>query len=1047
MQRGRDSGADSLAQALKHNRTLAKLSLGGNSFHSRGAWALEDALRTNRTLTHLDLEGLEGADVAWRAILKLLDANREHCAALFLAVTMGGCAQVRNLLQQGACPLSGRDTILHVAVARGDPRVIEEVIVGSAPVLPYIESVTSGKSGRDALISFEAENTALHFGPASRVCMTLHCTVHAVREAIAAARPPPEYKSRIGRAKGERLAVPVIIARLDLPMRLRDHCDEVAKVCEKHRVLGQRLSPPEWKEAFKDASNCVKHLPRPIVDKTIEGLSAAEQAVVMAEPPTEFMLKTRHDARLGLQTLFAEELRSLLTAIAAMDREARCLKSMGFDAEDVGETSEWKMSDVTLPDLSELLEEEGNLAAASNKLRDAVLSAWSSGGFDPRVDAVRFASVQTDVLAMLQKSRLDMVKQQLRRAKEHLKDFFCRRSAAVASTRHQMMQHAGELKEHIVRLDRAVEANDRIPALMEGVDKAGKELNRAKIQARRAREDVELGDGSEENVVMAQAKMAAARVSHELAVAAVLAVRQTGYPELRCAAAAPRDQFSLVPRISFSEIEIGAHEHVKLGGGMFADVLLVELPVSGQCAFKRFRKASGERELMREAAAMWDVRRDDHVVRLLKVCSDKGHQGLLLELMEGGSLRDRLLRGKLSEPEALQVFSDVAAGLVAVHGHKHVHLDVKADNVFLTKEGRAKLGDFGSSKEVRETLHDTKFALTFQWTAPELLCDMPRASPAADVWSFGMLMFETLTGEVPFAEIDSFNIVRSIHDGKLPNVNRVDGKFSALVPIMQSCWNRDAAQRPTAAQLVQLIQAHMLRQCLYCSEQTNLTRGLLCSKEKAFLCHLCVPEMIQSVARSGEVPSDGSLLPEGSGGCVFELHRLRLLVSPAVFEKWEEGRMRTRQIELERGFARDLEEARIRWERLSEVERLAVAIETDILGPGADTYPCPGCKTSCEFVSGCMVLTHRGGCGRSFCGFCFGLFDAGPAHDHARVCAFNTANRGNYDLPANGNTLAVSRGAARAPSQRTGSAISVRRRASAWRTICAACRPVGCAEN
>ncbi len=850
-----DKGAESLAEALRHNMTLAKLSLGRNAFGNRGAWALEDALRTNRTLTHLDMEGLLGANVAWRGILKALDANRALSGALFQAVANGERLQLRELLLQGACPVSDKlETVLHVAVARGDPFVIEEVIVGTSLVLPLIASTAGGQCARDALISFAAEHPNLQFGPATRACTAEDRTMDHLMAVIAKAGPrhvkpkmgTVELDAALGILEKETMVlIPVVLARLDLPIWLSKVSAEVANIREEHRVLAEQLNPLEWQAAFELVSHCLKNLPRQSVQQTIEKLRAAEQVVIVAGAPAQAMLEARHDARLQLQAIVAEELQSVFAAIAAADREASCLKSMGFTPADTGdvreESKEVVLPDV-LPDLSELISEEQSLVCAGNVLREATISAWSCGGFDPCKDGERYVNTQNVVLSMLRTSCLGSVRQEMQGARQKLKRRFCARALAVAKVRQQMLQYANELKEHSSNLDRTIEAFPRIPLVMDRVDKAHKELNRAKIQARRALEDVELGDASDEQAAAAQEKVAAARASHEDAIAMLITLRQAGYPEVRCAGAAPRDQFDVVPRIAYSEFEMvhhyvnGTFEDVKIGGGMFADVFVVELPASGRCAFKQFRKAVNERELMREAAAMWDVRHDDHVVRLFKVCTDKGHQGLLLELMEGGSLGDRLRREKLSEVEALQVLHDVAAGLVAMHQHKHVHLDVKADNVFLTKAGCAKLGDFGSSKEVRATLHDTKFALTFHWTAPELLSDMPQASPAADVWSFGMLMFETLIGEVPFEDIESFNIMHAIRGGTFPDVTKVDEK---LRTIMRSCWNFDARQRPTAAQVLQQIQAHMQRQCLWCTEQANLTRGLLCRNKHSSVACAC----------------------------------------------------------------------------------------------------------------------------------------------------------------------------------------------------------------
>ncbi len=179
-----------------------------------------------------------------------------------------------------------------------------------------------------------------------------------------------------------------------------------------------------------------------------------------------------------------------------------------------------------------------------------------------------------------------------------------------------------------------------------------------------------------------------------------------------CSAWQPlRDPFPNVPTVSYSDF---GELLDKICAGSFADVYRVEMPVTGPCAFKQLRQAVDPVVLMKEATSMWQLRHCEHIVRLLKVCTDAGHQGLLLELVEGGSLGDFIhgQKQKLSWDQILHVLHDVASGLECVHDHKHVHLDVKSDNIFLTRGMRAKVGNFGTTKRAQTTLRDTALAFS-----------------------------------------------------------------------------------------------------------------------------------------------------------------------------------------------------------------------------------------------------------------------------------------------------------------------------------------------
>ncbi len=136
---------------------------------------------------------------------------------------------------------------------------------------------------------------------------------------------------------------------------------------------------------------------------------------------------------------------------------------------------------------------------------------------------------------------------------------------------------------------------------------------------------------------LAEAKAAVerSRSKYEEAMRDLVVVRQAGFPELKCPAPVREDRFPMVPTIAAADL--GEPKQTdQLGKGSFASVYQVELPLVGPCAFKKLEGLVDRNALMREAAAMWDVRHCEDIVRLLMVCDEPKQLGLVLELAEAG---------------------------------------------------------------------------------------------------------------------------------------------------------------------------------------------------------------------------------------------------------------------------------------------------------------------------------------------------------------------------------------------------------------------------
>jgi serine/threonine protein kinase len=154
--------------------------------------------------------------------------------------------------------------------------------------------------------------------------------------------------------------------------------------------------------------------------------------------------------------------------------------------------------------------------------------------------------------------------------------------------------------------------------------------------------------------------------------------------------------------------------------------------------------------LRREARA---AGRLDHpnIARVLDLGEHDGRPYLVMELLEGESLAARVDRaGPMAPAEAARVVAAVADALQAAHSAGVVHRDVKPGNVFLTSGGEVKVLDFGIASAAGEAGLTTGDLLgTAAYLAPERALGQP-ATPAADLYSLGVVLYELLAGRRPF---------------------------------------------------------------------------------------------------------------------------------------------------------------------------------------------------------------------------------------------------------------------------------------------------------
>src|SRR5438477_2044001 len=142
-----------------------------------------------------------------------------------------------------------------------------------------------------------------------------------------------------------------------------------------------------------------------------------------------------------------------------------------------------------------------------------------------------------------------------------------------------------------------------------------------------------------------------------------------------------------------------------------------------------------------------------NIVTVIDRGEQDGRQYIVFEYIEGENLKELVVRkGHLGVREALEIAIEVAHGLAFAHQNGLVHRDVKPQNVLLNGDGRAKVTDFGIARSIDvDGMTQAGTVLgTSDYIAPEQASGQP-VDAQTDVYSLGVVLYELLSGDVPFA--------------------------------------------------------------------------------------------------------------------------------------------------------------------------------------------------------------------------------------------------------------------------------------------------------
>lgn len=196
---------------------------------------------------------------------------------------------------------------------------------------------------------------------------------------------------------------------------------------------------------------------------------------------------------------------------------------------------------------------------------------------------------------------------------------------------------------------------------------------------------------------------------------------------------------------------------------------------------------------------------------LLKFCgytTEKPYY-LLTEYMANGSLYDFLEKRpeELTPTDRTLIALDIARGMEFLHGRGIIHRDLKSLNILLDSRKRAKICDFGLIR-MKSSAPMTGLVGTSNWMAPEVLQSLPFYDEKVDVYSFGIVLWELLTGKKPYQDPDSetnpLNLIVEITDENLRPV--IPETCPPLLrSLIEACWQADPKLRPSFHKIIPLL--------------------------------------------------------------------------------------------------------------------------------------------------------------------------------------------------------------------------------------------------
>jgi eukaryotic-like serine/threonine-protein kinase len=249
----------------------------------------------------------------------------------------------------------------------------------------------------------------------------------------------------------------------------------------------------------------------------------------------------------------------------------------------------------------------------------------------------------------------------------------------------------------------------------------------------------------------------------------------------------------------------------KLGSGGMSTVYLardetLDRPVAVKVMHREMSEQEDQLQRFRQEARAVAKLTHPNVVSVIDAGEDGGYPYIVFEYVKGETLKQRINRvGALDTQEAIAYAIEVARGLGIAHARNMVHRDIKPQNVLIDEEGRAKLTDFGISRQLEQdgVTATGRVLGTTDYVAPEQA--MGKAvDPRSDIYSLGVVLYEMLVGQVPFHADSQVGVAMKHVNEELPDVQRRRPEASAAVAlVVERATAKDPAERyQTIAEMI-----------------------------------------------------------------------------------------------------------------------------------------------------------------------------------------------------------------------------------------------------